>query len=460
MNKEISNLKEKQTTRKKLVSGMSLLSDEPEHSNIFFNFEEYAKQLSNLLESPKMITPFTIAIHGEWGSGKTTMLDIINRNINSSSDLKIIRFNAWEYERSDIVIALLKHIEKEIREYNNTATVTTLSKQILSLVLDVSLRNSIGMSKDDVAEHFDSHYKTITTVRATLENLIGDKKLAIFIDDLDRCLADNILNVLEAIKMFFNIKNIIIVMAIDITKIERAWELRYDAKIAKIEGREHVEKMFPLKLGLPPKSQPNLLDYVKHHAKSLENTDIEFILHNSQFNPRKIKRMLNLLYVILINLPDRGESISDINSNFKIDFKILISWIALTLNHPDIARQIQLEPSLLIRVSVICNCSQYHDTLLSFLNYVDKNTTSSDEWIIMSTRINKNVVTAKVYQLLKEIANEPSSFKIINHFADQFGLELNTDDNFIINRKYMNKIDTAFYDPLNNIIKRSGLIGV
>lgn len=110
-------------------------------------------------------------------------------------------------------------------------------------------------------------------------------------------------------------------MAIDITKIERAWELRYDSKIGKIEGREHVEKLFPLKLALPPKSQQDLATYVKNLAGSLSDADIEFILHNSQFNPRKIKRMLNLLYVVLLNLPDRGRDAIKINKNFEVDFK-------------------------------------------------------------------------------------------------------------------------------------------
>ena len=440
---------------------MSLLSDEPENSDIFFNFEEYAKQISNLIKSNKMVSPFTIAIHGEWGSGKTTMLDLVCNDFSSSSaDLKIIRFNAWEYERSDIVTALLKHIEAKIREYNNTDAVTRLSKQIFSLASDAFLRKSIGMSKEDVEKHFSSHYETVATVKQTLEQLLGNTKIVIFIDDLDRCLADNILNLLEAIKMFFNIKNLIIVMAIDIAKIERAWELRYDAKIGKIEGREHVEKMFPLKLALPPKSQQDLFDYVKHHASSLADDDIAFILHNAQFNPRKIKRMLNLLYVLLLNLPNRGTRLDQINDNFEVDLQMLISWIALTLNHPDMAKQIQIEPSLLLRVAVICNRLKYHDRLLSFLEYIDKNTRPTNEWVATGLSIARPVLTAKVYQLLKSISVEPASFKIIKHFADQFQLERMTDGKFIMNESNMKIIDSEFYSTLNDIIKRSGLIGV
>lgn len=194
-------------TKSQLINGMSLLSDEPESSKILFNFENYAKQISDLLQSSNIISPFTIAIHGEWGSGKTTLLDLIIRNFSSfSADHKIIKFNAWEYERSDIVTSLLKHIEEKIKENDRSGATNDFTQQILSLTTDALLRKSIGMTKADVEEHFTSHYNTITTIRQTLENLLKGTKFIIFIDDLDRCLADNILNVLEAIKMFFNIK--------------------------------------------------------------------------------------------------------------------------------------------------------------------------------------------------------------------------------------------------------------
>ena len=450
---------EEEKIKERIIKGMSLLSDEPTSSDIFFNFEEYAKQISDLLKSDKMIAPFTIAIHGEWGSGKTTLLNLICNNIDwNLSNLKKIQFNAWEYERSDIVTSLLKHIERKIRKDDNTERVENLAKQILSLAADAVLRKSIGMSKEDAEKHFDSHYNTITTVRRTLTQLIGDRKFIIFIDDLDRCLADNILNMLEAIKMFFNIPKIIVVMAIDITKIERAWELRYDAKIAEIEGKEHIEKMFQLKLALPPKSEKNLQEYIKHHAKSLSDANVEFILHNSQFNPRKIKRTLNLLYVILLNLPERGDCIADINRNFKTDFQILISWIALTLNHPDMAKQIQKDPLLLILVSTICSRLGYHSALLSFLNDYDKKA-DMDRWQETGIDVGNDMLPVKTYKLLKDVAAEPSSFQIMNHFGNECSVEDSEEIDVTSDETDMKK-PSDMYSLLNEIIKRAGLVGV
>ena len=447
--------------RNNLVNQMSLLSDEPDCSGDFFNFREYASQISNLLQHKTMISPFTIAIHADWGMGKTTLLRMIMRKFGDfSTDRKIVEFNAWEYERSDIITSLLLKIKNVLKEENPDA-LKKFGENIATLAIDVALRRSVNMNIDEVKEHFSNHEQSISTLRETLERLTKDTKLFIFIDDLDRCSADNILDMLEAIKMFFNVKNIIVVMAIDISKIERAWELRYDSKIGKIEGREHVEKLFPLKLALPPKSEKDLFSYVKNMANSLADSDIDFILHNSQFNPRKIKRMMNLLYVLLLNLPNRGTTDEEINKNFEIDFRMLISWIALTLNHPDIAKKIQISPSYLLRISVICNGLQYLSKLRSFLDIYEDQKTRQTEWGIEKITIGRDMVGKDIYELLRDIENEPASFKIINHFADQFNLPIDkSQKRFIMNEPNMKKIDDEFYEPLNEIIKRSGLIGI
>ncbi len=330
------------SVKDELLEHMALNSDEPDSSEDFFNFKEYAEQISKLLQSPSMISPFTIAIHADWGMGKTTLLHMIKQNFsNYNINCKVIEFNAWEYENLDIVTSLLIKIRDALVDKGSIRT-SHFAKSIGTFVVDATLRRTTNMNLKDAKNHFEQHNATISTLRETLESLTKETRLFLFIDDLDRCSTENVLEMLEAIKMFFNVKNIIVLMAIDISKIERAWELRYSSKMGEIEGKEHIEKIFPLKLALPPKSAKELHSYVKSIAKSLSDDNVEFILHNSQFNPRKIKRMMNLLYFILLNLPDRGSGINEINKNFEIDFKMLIAWIALTLNHSKIAKKYNL----------------------------------------------------------------------------------------------------------------------
>ena len=451
-------------TREKLLTSMSLISDEPNIINDDFKFNEYAEQIFDLLTSEKMIYPFTVAIHAYWGMGKTTLLKmIIDKFGNDNADKKIIEFDAWDYERLDVVVSLFSKIRNKLDPKD--IVFSKSFKNTIMLLSDVLARKSLGMTLEEAREHFDTN-EPISQLRESLKKLTKDTKLIIFIDDLDRCSAENILNILEIVKIFLNVKNIIVVMAMDIRKLERAWELRYDNKAGKIEGKEYLEKLFPLKLTLPLKSPINLTNYIKTLVPTLPDSFIETIVINSQPNPRKIKHMLNLLYVILKTLPDRGESTEEKNKNFKIDFKILTAYIALILNHRDFVEKIQTTPSHLVTISVLC---RHIDTFTSLKNFMRKlnskvSTHTSGEFTIYEGRfeIYSNILRSNILRLLEEVGADYELFKILQnlgHIFEPNEYVMNT-FHLEITSKYLNSAHEKFDKLLNKIMNQSGLIGV
>jgi len=339
-----------------VLAQLSLLIDEPEKENIKFNFPKYAKHVTNFLLDSRMPSPFVIAIHGEWGSGKTTLLRTIKKILDegiiehSKKNWHTIEFDAWEYERTDIVSALLQKIKNEYSE-NKSEQIEKFGKAMGSFILDAALRKIVGISKYEAKQHFQEFFEHITTMREIVSEIVSDGRLIIFVDDLDRCLVDNVLSMLEAIKVFLNVKNVIFVIAVDMNKIERAWELRYKSQTGETEGREHVEKLFQLKLSLPPKTDEQLQNYTTNIATSFAQSDIEFLIKNTPANPRKIKRMLNLIYFILAGTSIPGKSVEKQNENFEIYFPIIITWASITMNHPHIAKIIKRSPSYLIQMS-------------------------------------------------------------------------------------------------------------
>ena len=62
--------------REKILKSLALIKDEPA-TDLMFGFDKLATQLHNVLINPSTVTPFVIAIHGEWGSGKTSLIDVI-----------------------------------------------------------------------------------------------------------------------------------------------------------------------------------------------------------------------------------------------------------------------------------------------------------------------------------------------------------------------------------------------
>jgi predicted KAP-like P-loop ATPase len=132
-------------------------------------------------------------------------------------------WHAWEYERLGPTLALMQRIANEFNT-NKTKFGKTM-KGILAVSSDIAARITTGLKLEEVHGHFNS-VKNIRTITDQLRHMIGNNRLIVFIDDLDRCSYENILNVLEAVKMFFNAKGAIFIFAVDITKLELAWLLK------------------------------------------------------------------------------------------------------------------------------------------------------------------------------------------------------------------------------------------
>ena len=86
-------------TKPKIIE--ELLDDEPEIQSDLFNFPKFARDLENVLLSPDAKTPYSIVIHCDWGSGKTSLGKRIYENIKDNgkisdgTKLKVIWFDAW-----------------------------------------------------------------------------------------------------------------------------------------------------------------------------------------------------------------------------------------------------------------------------------------------------------------------------------------------------------------------------
>lgn len=69
-------------------------------SNIdFLNYSESSEIVTNVLQNHQML-PISIGVFGSWGTGKSTILNLIEQNfkrIENKDDYIIIRFDAWLY---------------------------------------------------------------------------------------------------------------------------------------------------------------------------------------------------------------------------------------------------------------------------------------------------------------------------------------------------------------------------
>lgn len=241
-----------------------------------------------------------IAIHGDWGSGKTSAIMTIQKRLKLRG-IKTVMFPAWKYEYTDPAAALVWVTVSEITEGKDGGR--DARRNLARLALDIFARKTIDISLAEIERHFESSVSAINTLaeqlQQTVTKILGkDQKTVIFIDDLDRCSLENVIQMLEAIKLFLTIPNFIFVIAVDINKIKLAWSVKYGkAENLTLEGISYLEKIFQIQTGLPTPTREEIKQYVNSIDETIPETCAELLSVLNLRNPRSIKRLLNRIFL-------------------------------------------------------------------------------------------------------------------------------------------------------------------
>src|SRR5450432_2295035 len=97
------------------IKAAPLLDDQPSPVDLL-NYRQYSVALRNVVLAPQTSTPLTIGIFGRWGTGKTTLMKMIERNLDPKLAVTIW-FNAWVYgKEQEIWAAFLQAITLQLQE--------------------------------------------------------------------------------------------------------------------------------------------------------------------------------------------------------------------------------------------------------------------------------------------------------------------------------------------------------
>ena len=136
-------------------------------------------------------------------------------------------------------------------------------------------------------------------------------RVVIFVDDLDRCLPYKALEVLESMKLFFDLKGCVFVVGLEQSIIERAVAEKYKTSAAldeqrEISGSDYVKKIFQVPFAVPPIRPQQLKEYLSSISSNAgldpdQNNDLNdvvephlgFLAREQTLNPREIKRFIN-----------------------------------------------------------------------------------------------------------------------------------------------------------------------
>lgn len=280
----------------------------------------------------RSLLPATIGVYGDWGSGKSTLLRMIKSELESDSGVHCLSFNGWLFEGyADAKAALMGTILDEIAERRTLGArgkdlIGRLARQVdwmhlgakfgknavalalggpaalgLSVGSDLvsSLKDLLLKAKETGADAIDDE-AVAESVRSALgpdkdlrrnvrdfhkdfSKLLDDtdiETLVVFIDDLDRCAPDTVIETLEAIRLFLFVPRTAFILGADERLVRYAVRRRFpELPGDRTEvGRDYLEKLVQFSIRIPPLGRAEVETYINLLFASLSLTQEQFEL--------------------------------------------------------------------------------------------------------------------------------------------------------------------------------------
>ena len=336
-----------------------------------FRLSHYVSGLCEFLRQTDK--PVTISIQGEWGSGKTSFMNMIEDELcRGTGKYSSIWINTWDFfleGNYDVVVnrlvgMIISKIEAKFRDVRCKRTKEELikdfknyskkfSKAVLSItglgsssgeaLIDDLFGDDISLSIRDLRDKFEKFITQIVEESgATTEAFI------IFVDDLDRIQPKMAITILEALKILFDIKHCIFVIAIDYEVVASGVEQKYGG--VKGTDRDICRAYFDKLIQVPfvlPTARYEIAEMVMQRLREIRfmNTEYDYRVHRDDIlniirlttnnNPRTIKRLLNMIH--LTTIMDR-ERIDNTSAYYQL-LELLL--VAMQLAYPSVYQLMQ-----------------------------------------------------------------------------------------------------------------------
>jgi len=352
---------------------MASVVDKPKESNQndLLGIEKYTEGLIRFIEASA--TPITIGVQGEWGSGKTSLLNTIREELcNKDGKFHSIWLNTWEYSllsSSDetlikIISGLVMQIgsmrDEKVSEKGKKAfaVLGTFAKKFGGEVGGISgklIEMAGEVAESTVNKPQDNSIKALRNALQDVidETLVSHNKKAFifFIDDLDRLDPAVAVQILELIKNLFDLENCIFVLAIDYSVVVKGLQSKFGVMTEENEWefRAFFDKIIQLPFSMPI-SNYDISKYIKEllvkvnyfSQQDLDNERvlkkiIEVVEYSVGTNPRALVRLTNSVSLI--------EMIRTDEDNITVDEKIIeFALVCTQIAYPLIYGLIQKDP--------------------------------------------------------------------------------------------------------------------
>lgn len=298
----------KENTKGMGITDMPCTSEEED----LLEISKYVKGLGKFIRECQ--TPMSIAIQGDWGTGKTSTLNLLKKDLEAdkaTNGIQCVFFNTWQYSQFNMEDSLyVSFVHNLVKQCGGNDEILRTVAAFGKLAFFKAVDWRFGTNASEILDGFEKAKKdqmeSVSKLQEDFAKLVKKtgKRLVIFIDDLDRLNPEVAVELLEIIKLFVNVENSIFVLAIDYEVVVKGVRKKYGENLSEEKCRNFFDKIIQLPFKMPVERY-NLTELVRkavqeqtHMTDEGVNIVAEFISDVMGTNPRTFKRLVNAFFLI------------------------------------------------------------------------------------------------------------------------------------------------------------------
>lgn len=265
----------------------------------YLNHSEVAEMICDMISDDTLL-PLSVGVYGGWGVGKSSILQLVHKQLVSDGETIVIEFDAWLYQGYDeaksalmtvIAQALIEEAPDGLKEQASGLFRRVNKLKLLGLGAEVGMAafglptfgfvsRTITSAGDAVSGNGDAEdLETIQDgaaaasdklnglidpkeVRSAPEEIAAfkaefsalleklDKRLVVFVDNLDRCLPKTAIENLEAMRLFLSLPNTAFVVAADVDMVRHAVANHFSGA-SKRHVDDYLDKLIQFPVAVP-----------------------------------------------------------------------------------------------------------------------------------------------------------------------------------------------------------------
>ncbi|MGL5596000.1 MAG: KAP family P-loop NTPase fold protein, partial [Cetobacterium sp.] len=267
---------------------------------------KFIERISEAIVSYSSDENLIIGLEGKWGSGKTSILNLIEENLKD--EVEIFRFSPWNFiSRKQLVSDFFDQFSYFLGDSRHDfKSVGECLKKMAYLLKPVKyysgvagdfvkmLESALNGTRDFLTEELNFEKIKQRINKILLEN---DKKIIVMIDDIDRLSDNEIIEIFQLVKGAGEFKKVIYILAYDHELVKNSLDI-----ISKNRGQEYLEKIVQIQIEVPTVEKKYLEEkflseleniFSGKHITNEFNLFYEKIIKQEIVDIRKLEKILN-----------------------------------------------------------------------------------------------------------------------------------------------------------------------